>query len=225
MLGLTGSTMTINWLVFAGLAASTTVYNSTFDTAPAGQLPAEWTATMTNAGAPPRWEVVKDRTAPTPPNVLAQTSGDKTDGRFPLAILNNLQFKDGEVSVRCKPVAGKEDRACGLVWRYRDENNYYLVRANALENNLVLYKVQNGKRTALIPKGMAKTAYGVHHPIPSNVWSLIKVVAKGPLFSVYFNHRQLLQVEDRTFSGPGKVGLWTKADSITYFDDFRVVER
>jgi hypothetical protein len=99
------------------------------------------------------------------------------------------------------------------------------VRANALENNVVLFKIEHGKRTSLAPKGAPPSAYGVSHPVPAKQWSVLKVQFHGPLFSVYFNHRRLFQVVDYTFRGPGHVGLWTKADSVTYFDDFSVAGR
>jgi hypothetical protein len=201
----------------------TLVFN--FDSATPGGMPSGWSSTMTNTGEAPRWEVMKDATAPTPPYVFAQVSRDATDARFPLAILDKPYFQNGEISVRLKPVYGKEDQAGGLVWRYRDPSDYYLVRANALENNVVLYKVEHGKRTPLAPKGMPANAYAVKHPVPLNGWSILKVTFKGPVFSVYFNHRRLFQVEDRSFPGAGKVGLWTKADSVTYFDDFRVAQK
>lgn len=205
-------------VTLAGVAAHTT----NFDSAAPGTVPAGWTIAMTHAGAPPKWEVLKDTGAPSPPHVFAQVSKDGAEGRFPLAILNNPTVQDGDLSVKLKPVGGAGDRAGGLVWRYRDPDNYYLVRANALENNVVLYKVERGKRIPLAAKGGPPTAYGVRHPVPANQWSVLKVQFRGPLFSVYFNHRRLFQVQDTSFRGPGRVGLWTKADSVTYFDDFSI---
>jgi hypothetical protein len=113
-----------------------------------------------------------------------------------------------------KPVSGHADQAGGLVFRYRDCNNYYLARANALDGSVALFKVENGRRTALNP--------GVHHDIPLNAWSILKVSVRGRRFQVYVNHRRILQGFDDTFSNSGKVGLWTVGDSVTYFDDFRV---
>ncbi|HET8547802.1 MAG TPA: hypothetical protein VFL57_07360 [Bryobacteraceae bacterium] len=105
----------------------------TFDKAQPGSLPAGWISAMTNEGGPPRWEIVRDDTAPTKPNVLAQLSTDKTNRRFPLAIYKGARVRDGSINVRFRPVSGALDQAAGLVWRYKDENNYYIVRANALE--------------------------------------------------------------------------------------------
>jgi len=207
---------TLGWLFAFGLTASTgTVIN--FDTAPVGKTPPGWTVTMTNHGGPPKWEVRRDQTAPTQPYVLAQVSNDPTDNRSPLAILNTLNLRDGDVSVRLKPVAGHEDQGGGLVWRYRDENNYYLVRANALTKSISVYKVENGRRIPLLAE--------VKHDVPSNSWSILKVSVRGNHFQVYVDHRRVLHGQDNTFSGPGKVGLSTAGDSVTYFDDFRVYPR
>lgn len=192
-----------------------------FDKTKLGTLPPSWSAAMTHAGGEPKWEVIADTSSPTTRLVLAQLSVDKTSGRFPLAIYEKASMKDGEVSVRCKPVSGQVDQACGVVWRYRDANNYYIARANALENNVVLYKVENGERKSLAPKGLASRAYGVKHPVPSGQWSELRVGFRENLMTVYFNREKLFEVEDSTFLDAGKVGLWTKADSVTYFDEFR----
>ncbi len=193
-----------------------------FDSAPTGSVPPGWTVAMTHTGGAPRWEVLKDNTAPSQPNVFAQTSNDKTGARFPLAIWDNASFKDGAVSVKFKPVSGRGDQAAGIVWRYQDPDNYYIVRANALENNVVLYKLEKGKRVSLAPKGTPANTYGVKHPVPSGKWSTLRVTAQGSLFTVYFDGQKLFEVEDPTFPNPGKTGLWTKADSVTYFDDFQI---
>jgi len=196
-----------------------------FDSAQPGSVPPGWTVAMTHNGGAPKWEVLNDPSAPSQPNVLAQTSNDPTDGRFPLAILDKATFKDGELSVRSKAISGKVDQGAGLVWRYRDPNNYYLVRANALEDNVVLYKVENGRRSSIAPKGTPPKTYGVRHKVPSQTWNTLRVTFNGPLFTVYFNGEKLFDVEDSTFQGAGKVGLWTKADSVIYFDDFEVTEK
>jgi hypothetical protein len=203
---------------FAAAAAET--FN--FDSGSPGSLPAGWISAMTHNGGAARWEILKDDTAPSKPNVLAQTSTDTTSGRFPLAILNKEDLKDGEIRVKFKPVSGQGDQAAGIVWRYRDANNYYVVRANALENNVVLYKVEGGKRISLAPKGTPAKTYGVKHDVPQKAWSTLAVNFRGNLFAVFFNGRKLFDVEDQTFTEAGKVGLWTKADSVTHFDDFQI---
>jgi hypothetical protein len=206
------------------LAAGAGGQTFNFDSAKPGALPPGWTSAMTHPGGAPKWEVLKDETAPSKPNVLAQTSTDKTGERFPVAILDQV-MKDGGLSVKIKPVSGGVDRAGGLVWRYRDSGNYYVVRANALEGNVVLYSVAAGKRTPLAPKGTPPGTYGVRHKVPAQVWSTLRVTFEENLFAVYFDGRKLFEVEDATFSGPGKVGVWTKADSVTYFDDFEITRR
>ena len=209
-------------LVFAALCGAQTV---NFDSAAVGSVPAGWTVAMTHTGGAPKWEVLKDDSAPSQPNVLAQTSTDRTGGRFPLAIYEKANLTNGAVTVRFKPVSGSGDQAAGIVWRYKDPDNYYIVRANALENNVVLYKVEAGKRISLAPKGTPTKTYGVKHPVPSGVWSTLSVSFQGSLFTVSFNGHQLFEVEDSTFTESGKVGLWTKADSVTHFDDFQLVRK
>lgn len=196
-----------------------------FDQVTPGKLPADWTVAMTHAGAPPHWEIVRDESAPSPPNVLAQLSRDTTAGRFPLAIWNRASLQDGELSVAFKTVDGSIDQAAGVVWRYRDPANYYIVRANALENNVVLYKVENGVRTSIAPKGLPSRSYGVKHTIPRGRWNNLKVSFAHASIAVFFDQERLFEAEDATFPKPGKVGLWTKADSVTYFDDFTFVSK
>jgi hypothetical protein len=123
-----------------------------FDRGTPGSLPPGWTSAMTHAGGSPQWAILRDPTAPSPPFVLAQLSKDATAGRFPLAIWNGALIQNGEVGVSFKTVEGSVDQAAGLVWRYKDSNNYYSARANALENNVVLYKVENGTRLSIAPK-------------------------------------------------------------------------
>ena len=205
-------------LMVAAVAVQAETIN--FDSASTGALPPGWSSAMTHPGGAPKWEVLEDATAPSKPKVLAQTSTDNTGGRFPLAIYDKSNLKDGEVSVKFKPVSGKVDQAAGVVWRYRDPNTYYIARANANEDNVVLYKVEGGKRISLAPKGTPSKTYGVKHQVPSGSWSTLRVTFQGPVFIVYMNDEKLFEVDDSTFTQAGKVGLWTKADSVTYFDDF-----
>jgi hypothetical protein len=194
----------------------------TFDRAAVGTLPPGWTISMTHAGGAPKWEVLVDETAPSRPNVLGQISTDRTAGRFPLAIWNSATLRDGTVTVKFKAISGSVDQGAGLIWRYQDPKNYYIVRANALENNVVLYKVQNGERVALAPKGAVSNAYGVKHRVPKQTWTALSVRFKGPVFTVSLDGETLFSVEDSTFTGFGKTGLWTKSDSVIYVDDFQI---
>ena len=171
-------------------------------------------------GAPGKWLVQAEGTG----RYLAQVDADPTRARFPVAVLSDVRAADVDLSVRFQPVSGKVDQAAGLVWRFQDEDNYYVVRANALEGNVVLYKVENGSRTDLPVKGEGRT-YGKKAQVPSGEWSGLRVVAEGPRFEVYFNGAKLYEVEDSTFSQAGKVGVWTKADSVTRFDDLTVVTK
>jgi 3-keto-disaccharide hydrolase len=195
-----------------------------FDNDRVGELPAKFHSALTGNGAPAQWAVTTDASGPSQPNVLAQTSADKTNYRFPLAIADEGTFRDLDLSVRFKTISGRVDQAAGLVWRLKDANNYYIVRANALEGNVVLYKVQSGKRADLPLKGEGRT-YGKKTTVPSGQWNELRLTAVGNLFEVYFNGQKLYEVEDSTFPEGGKVGLWTKADSVTHFDDLRVTAK
>ena len=195
-----------------------------FDHVATGALPRGWTVAMTHEGGPPKWEVLRDDSAPSKPNVFAQTSNDSTAGRFPLAIWDGANIRNGIVSVKFKPVSGVVDQGAGVIWRYRDPKNYYIARANALENNIVLYKVQNGERISLSPRDAVSNAYGVKHKVPKQTWSTLSVGFHGRLFTVSLNDQKIFDAEDSTFTEAGKTGLWTKADSVICFDDFQAVD-
>jgi hypothetical protein len=184
-----------------------------FESDAVGAVPKGWTATSTGKGDP-KWTVEQDKTAPSKLKILKQ-SGRAT---YPLLLKDDTNIKDGFIEVKFKAIAGAEDRAAGLVWRARDANNYYVVRANALEDNVVLYMTVNGVRSALDIVGR-KGGYGVNISVPANDWLGLRVDFKGSRFRVLYNGRQLFDVEDSTFSKAGKVGLWTKADSVTLFDE------
>jgi hypothetical protein len=192
-----------------------------FSDSSVGQPPKGFEFGLTaKAGAPGKWIVQSEGDN----KYLAQVDPDNTRSRFPVAVISDVNAADVEVSVRFKPVSGRVDQAAGLVWRFQNEDNYYIVRANALENNVVLYKVEKGKRADLPVKGEGRT-YGKKAQVPSGQWSTLRVVAAGPLFEVHFNGSKLYEVEDGTFSQAGKVGVWTKADSVTQFDDLTVVTK
>jgi hypothetical protein len=192
-----------------------------FNEATVGQPPRGFELGHTgNVGKPGQWIIQ----AAGSNKVLAQADADATRNRFPVAVLSDVDAADVDLSVRFKPISGRVDQAAGLVWRYQNQDNYYIVRANALEGNVVLYKVQAGKRTDLPVKGEGRT-YGKKAPVPAGRWSTLRVVAAGPLFEVYLDGTKLYEVEDTTFSNRGKVGVWTKADSITQFDDLTVVTK
>src|SRR5450432_1605602 len=188
-------------------------YAISFESAKIGVAPEGWTATLTGSGDP-KWTVENDETAPSKSKVLKQ-SGRAT---YPLLLKNDTSIKDGFVEIRFKAIAGSQDRAAGIVWRAKDANNYYVTRANALEDNVVLYKTINGVRSPLDIVGR-KAGYGIDVKVPANIWHSLRVDFKASRFSVSFNGKQLFEVEDSTFTDAGKVGLWTKADSVTLFDE------
>jgi hypothetical protein len=192
-----------------------------FEQDAAGQPPTGFAFGHTGkVGAAGRWVVQQDAGG----TYLAQIDSDRTRNRFPVAVISDVSARDVDLSVRFRPVSGRVDQAAGLVWRYQNEDNYYIVRANALEDNVVLYKVQNGERTDLAVKGEGRT-YGKPAEVPSGEWSTLRVVTTGPLFEVHFNNRKLYEVEDNTFAQAGRVGIWTKADSVTHFDDLTVTTK
>jgi hypothetical protein len=189
-----------------------------FENNPVGATPEGWTATLTGKGDP-KWTVESDQTAPSESKILKQ-SGRAT---FPLLLKNESNIKDGFIEINFKAIDGSQDRAAGVVWRAKDANNYYVVRANALEDNFVLYKTVNGARSALDIVGR-KGGYGVSVAVPANIWHRLRIDFKGTRFKASFNGKELFEVNDPTFTDAGKVGLWTKADSVTLFDQIRYGE-
>ena len=199
-------------MLFAMTGIAVAQMKVTFDET--SELPKGWESGVTGKGTA-KWEVVSDDTAPSKPRVLKQ-SGEAT---FCWAAKTDERIKDGFAEVKFKPVSGKEDQAGGLVFRFADANNYYVVRANALEGNVVLYKTVSGKRSSLQVKGRM-FGYGMDTKVPGGKWSTLRVEFVGKLFAVFSNGKKLFEVEDETFKEPGAVGVWTKADSVTLFDDF-----
>jgi hypothetical protein len=185
----------------------------TFEDAPTGEPPPGFSFTLTGRGGPVRWVVLEDPSAPAGARVVAETSGDRTSDRFPLAILDGFEARDAAVSVRFEPVAGTVDQAAGLVVRLRDPRNYYIARANALENNVRLYRVVDGRRTQFA---------GVDVPVPRDRWQSLGLRIRGDRLSVSLDGRELFAATDRTFRDAGRVGLWTKADSLTHFDSLEI---
>jgi len=190
------------------LAATSMAFTQTFnfDKDKEGTVPQGWTATKTGKGDP-KWSVVKDETAPSKPNVLKQ-SGEAT---YPVCIKDDTSLKDGFVEVKFKPVSGKEDQAGGVIWRCKDSNNYYVARANALEDNVTIYYTVNGRRTEKKRTSMK---------VSSNEWHTLRVDFQRNQFTVTLDGKKAIEWDDNTFKEAGKVGLWTKADSVTLFDDF-----
>ncbi|MEO8441787.1 MAG: family 16 glycoside hydrolase [Betaproteobacteria bacterium] len=189
--------------LLTGAAMAETV---NFDNDKPGALPAGWKAGVTGRGTP-KWAVEADASAPSKGNVLKQSGS----GSFPYCVLQQGSLIDGYVEVKFKPLAGREDQAGGLIWRFKDGDNYYVARANALENNVSLYYTENGSR---------KTIKYVDAPVGKNTWHTLRVEFAGTAIKVMLNGKAYIDAKDTHIAGAGAVGLWTKADSVTAFDDF-----
>lgn len=187
-----------------------------FENYTASQLPDEWSEYYTGSGST-EWKVVEDNGN----KVLAQLYSENPNNHFNVVVNNNFTAKDMVLTARLKGVTGNHDQGGGFVWRFTDKNNYYVVRANPLEDNVVLYKVENGKRTDLPLVGKGRT-YGVDVPSLGNGWNTLKLVVKDDLFTVFLSDKELFKVQDKTFTNVGQLGFWTKADAVTYFDDFEI---
>ena len=178
----------------------------TFDQTKPGTLPASWISGVTGFGNP-QWAVAADPGAPSPPNVLRQSGS----GTYPWAVKKSVSLADGFVETRFKAVSGKEDQAGGIVWRWQSGRTYYVARANANENNVSLYYTTLGIRS---------TIKYVDAPVPRNVWHTLRAEFSGKKIRVLLNGRLYIEVEDDHIKDAGAVGVWTKADSVTLFDNF-----
>jgi hypothetical protein len=180
----------------------------------AGKVPAGWTADKTGKGEGSVWKVVEDQSGPSKTGfVLAQTA-ESPGAMFNLCVAEKPMLKDVEVSVAFKAVKGEKDQGGGIVWRYQDANNYYVARMNPLEDNYRLYHVVNGKRTQIAGKEGIK--------VPSGEWHTLKIEMKGDEIECYLDGKKELEFKDSTITKEGKVGLWSKADAQTHFDQFTV---
>jgi len=190
--------------VLSATAASAETHD--FDRDKAGSLPAGWSCGVTGRGSP-RWTVEEDSSAPSRPNVLRQSGS----GTFPWCIRTSASLEDGFVEVKFRPEKGREDQAGGIVWRWKNGDDYYVARANALENNVSLYYTAGGKRN---------TIKYVDAPVPPNAWHTLRVEFAGPRIKVLLDGKLRIEEQDTHIAGAGAVGVWTKADSVTAFDDF-----
>jgi hypothetical protein len=199
--------------VFALLALSTARADMiNLASAPVGGAPSGFTFARTGNGGPGKWVVVADDSAEGG-RAIEQSSTEKTDYRFPLAIYEPVVSKNVEVTLRFKPIEGAVDRAGGIAARLIDASNYYIVRANALEDNVRFYHVIRGRRTELKSASLRVTA---------NEWHTLSLKAEGDRFRVMFDGKELYTVTDKTITRAGKVALWTKADSVTRFDRIEI---
>jgi len=189
-----------------------------FDNYKTGVLPSDWSQAFTGRGDKTEWKIVEENGN----KVLAQLSSNNPGYHFNLAVYNLIEAKNVTLEVKIKGVKGRIDRGGGFVWRYKDRNNYYVVRENPLEDNVVLYKVVNGKRTDLPLVGKGRT-YGVDVPRLGEGWNDLKLVVTDNVYTVYLNGKELFKVKDNTFMNKGKIGFWTKADAVSYFDNFHII--
>jgi hypothetical protein len=177
-----------------------------FDTVAAGALPSGWIAGVTGRGAP-KWAVIADATSPSKPNVLKQSGS----GTYPWCVAKDVSLTDGSVEVKFKPISGGEDQAGGVMWRWKDGDNYYIARANALEDNVTIYHTIKGSR---------RSFKNVNVKVAPNQWHTLRVDFQGQHFIVSFDGKKVIEADDDSIKGAGAVGVWTKADSVTLFDDF-----
>ena len=200
-------------IVFAtatGYAQQPKTFN--FDSDAVGKTPAGFTSYASGGGPAGKWVVTEMNDAPSGKYVVVQTDADKTGTRFPVLIADSGEYSDLDVSMKVKAISGKVDQGMGLVFRFRDANSYYIVRANSLENNFRLYRMVNGKRLQFA---------GANVKVSSGQWHTLRVVAKGDHITCWFDRQQLIDANDKTYT-TGKIGLWTKADSVIAFDDLAV---
>jgi hypothetical protein len=191
--------------VMAGQAPTGKTSEWTFDKDPVGGLPGG--ATVFSGS----WVVRAEAGAPSPPNVLCQTRA----AEFPALALSETIYTDATIDAAFKPIAGREDQAAGIIFRIQDNDNYYIVRANALEENVNIYKYVRGRRIFI---------KGTNAKVSSNTWQQLGVEGTGSRIRGSLNGHPTVEAMDDTFKA-GKIGLWTKADSVTCFDNIRVTSR
>ena len=193
-------------LVASVMSTAVLAQTVNFDSDPVDFAPTGWTCGVTGRGTP-RWSVIADSSAPSKPNVLKQSGR----GAFPWCVKSGVSLADGFVEVKFKPISGRDDQAGGVVWRWKDGDNYYVARANALENNVSLYYTERGNR---------KTLKYVDAPVAPGSWHTFRVEFAGQRIAVSLDGKRAIEFEDKHLTGTGAVGVWTKADSVTAFDDF-----
>lgn len=178
----------------------------TFDQAPTGAAPPGWNCGVTGRGMP-KWTIEADASAPSPPNVLKQSGY----GTFPWCFKKDAAISDGFVEVKFKSIDGREDEAGGVVWRWKDGDNYYVARANALEDNVSLYRTEGGRRI---------TIKYADAPVAKGQWHILRAEFSGQKITISLDGKPYIAADDKHIAGTGAVGVWTKADSVTAFDDF-----
>ena len=187
----------------------------TFDSARIGSMPPGWTVVSSSTTRPGRWQVATDGTAPSRPRVLAQLGIVKGADCFALALFDKSVLRDGDLSVDLKIVSGRLQQSAGVVWRFRDPSNYYFAVASADYKSVSIFKRINGHVSLLAHAS-------VTHRVDDREWNVIRIKFRGPRFDLFFGHRKLIETTDETLGTAGKTGLWTRADTVAYFDNFRI---
>jgi hypothetical protein len=190
--------------------------NVNYDAARKGQLPVGWSAPAAHD-----WEVRPDKTAPSGPNVLEGASSSATS-EPPLALYDKVVCRDGDLSVKFRIDGSQGGNAAGIVWRYQDPNNYYLLSLSADEGNIVLRRIRNGVAEVVSTSGGKPATVGVAENIRAGQWHIVKVRFRGSKVEVFFGNRSVFTADDSGLPGPGRTGLWAKGTKGASFDDFRI---
>jgi hypothetical protein len=196
------------------VTATATADSWNFEDANTGELPPGWIATKTGEGPGSVWKIIEDPSAPAGPKVLAQTSPDGPNPLFNLCLCTTTKYADLDLKISLKPREGKLDQGGGPVWRCQDKDNYYVARLNPLENDFRLFHVIKGKRTLLTKPVQVQE--------PAGQWHTIRITHAGSHITCYLNDKKLIEHDDMTLFDPGMIGLWTKADAVTSFDNVTV---
>ena len=194
-----------------------------FDRLKPGAFPPFWTATANRPNGSAKWEILLDANAPSRPNVFVKTPNQVTDSDFPMAVFDRVVCRDGELSVKFKIATGaRRIKTAGIIWRFQDPRNYYLLHFSVDEKNIVLFRVQDGQVKPIPVKGPRTAGLGVEHDLKAGQWYVAKVAFKGNNIRVFFDNRQLFEAVDDSLPFPGKTGLWTRGGTEAAFDDFRI---
>jgi hypothetical protein len=205
-------------LGFLGLGAE----NINFDTVAPEAPPPYWSTVHTHSGPLGDWVVRRDPSAPSRPNVLSQIARAGARYEFEIAVFDKVLCRDGDLSAKIRLRSGPGSKTAGLVWRYQDPNNFYMLHLSADQRNVVLFRVQRGKAEEIPVRGARPGSFGVPHDVRSGVWYLARVVFRGPRVRVFLGNRLLFDATDNAILRGGKTGLWTKGSTVASFDDFRI---
>ena len=194
-----------------------------FDKLKPGTVPPGWSLTSTGSPDSARWEIVLDKTAPSRGNVFAEISGVSRDAESPLAVYDKTVCRDGDLSVKFKIIPNaRRVKEVGIVWRYQDPQNYYLLQFSVEQRSIALYRVQNGQMHPVPVVRGRPGDVGVSHDLRTGKWYETKVVFRGDRFKVLFDNRELFYAVDDSLQVPGKTGLWTRGGTVASFDDYRI---